>query len=107
MLTGHKFREVTESLSEDHVPMLRNTLLELLLEVPAPMLVFAQRRNLALEILEPHTREAVNWRRTDQRRNRKRTRTLKTDTHIPGPRRRACAWDHGGRSSCHHRSACH
>ena len=50
-LTRHEIREVTEGLAEDHVTMFRNTLLELLLEVAAAMLILAELRDLANKVL--------------------------------------------------------
>ena len=35
-------------------------ILQLLLQIPAPMLVLAQSRNLTLQILQAHAREPVN-----------------------------------------------
>ena len=49
-----------EGLAEDHVAVLGETLLELLLQVPAAVLVLAQRGDLALEVLEPRACEAVD-----------------------------------------------
>ena len=60
MRTGHKLREVTESLPEDHVAVLRNALFQLLLQVAATMLVFAQSGNFSLKVLEAGTSEAVD-----------------------------------------------
>jgi hypothetical protein len=51
---------VLERLAEDHVAVLWNTLLELLLKVPAAMLVLAETRDLANEILQSRAREAIN-----------------------------------------------
>ena len=56
----HEVREVPEGLAEDHVAVLGEALLELLLQVPAAVLVLAQRGDLALEVLEPRACEAVD-----------------------------------------------
>lgn len=40
--TSHKVSEMTKSFSEDHVTMLCNTFLELLLQIATAMLVFTQ-----------------------------------------------------------------
>ena len=58
--TSHKVREVAERLAEDDVAVLRDTLLEFLLQVAATVLVLAQARDLADEVLEARAREAVN-----------------------------------------------
>ena len=58
--TSHEVREVAERLAEDDVAVLRDTLLELLLEVAAAMLVLAEVRDLANEILKARAREAVD-----------------------------------------------
>ena len=58
--TGHKVREVAERLAEDDVAVLRDTLLELLLEIAAAVLVLAKRRDLALHVLQAHASKAVN-----------------------------------------------
>ena len=55
---GHKVREVTERLAEDYVAVLRDTLLELLLQVAATVLVLAQARDLADEVFKAFAREA-------------------------------------------------
>ena len=49
--TRHEIREVTKALAEDHVTMFRNTLLELLLEVAAAVLILAELRDLANKVL--------------------------------------------------------
>ena len=40
--TSHKVREMTKSFSEDHVMMIYNTFLELLLQIATAMLIFTQ-----------------------------------------------------------------
>jgi hypothetical protein len=45
-ITSHEIREMAEGLTENHVSMFWNTLLQLLLQIPATMLVFAEARNL-------------------------------------------------------------
>ena len=40
--TSHKVSKMTKSFSEDHVTMLCNTFLELLLQIATAMLVFTQ-----------------------------------------------------------------
>ena len=42
---------MTKRLAEDHVTMFRNTLLELLLEVAAAVLILAELRDLANKVL--------------------------------------------------------
>ena len=51
---------MTERLAEGDVAVLRDTLLELLLEVAATVLVLAQTGYLADEVLQARAREAVN-----------------------------------------------
>ena len=58
--TRHEVSEVPEGLAEDHVAVLRNVLLELLLQVAAPVLVLAQVGYLADKVLEPGTSETVD-----------------------------------------------
>ena len=58
--TGHKVREVAERLTEDDVAVLRDALLYNLLQVAAAVLVLAQARDLADEVLEARAREAVD-----------------------------------------------
>ena len=58
--TRHEVSEVSEGLAEDHVTVLRNALLELLLEIAAAVLVLAQSRNLALQIFQTRSREAID-----------------------------------------------
>ena len=60
MRTGHEVREVAKSLAEDDVAVLRDALLELLLQVTAAVLVLAQVRDLADEVFETRAREAVD-----------------------------------------------
>ena len=45
--TRHEVSEVPEGLAKDHVTMLRNALLELLLEIAAAVLVLAELWDLA------------------------------------------------------------
>lgn len=56
----HQVREVAVRLAEDHVPVLGNALLELLLQVSAAVLVLAQRKNLALEVLDSRASKSVD-----------------------------------------------
>lgn len=42
---------MTESLAEDHIPVFRETLLELLLKIPATVLILAKGRDFALKVL--------------------------------------------------------
>jgi hypothetical protein len=56
----HQVREVAESLAEDHVAVLRHIFLQLLLQVAAPVLIFAQSRNVALKVLKACTSKSVN-----------------------------------------------
>ena len=58
--TGHEIREVSECLAENDIAMLRDALFKLLLQVTATMLVLAQVRDLANEVLETRAREAVD-----------------------------------------------
>lgn len=51
---------MTECFAEDHVAMFWNTLLELLLQEAAPMLVFAKICDLALQLLKTSAGETVN-----------------------------------------------
>ena len=51
---------MTESLLEDHIAVLRQTLLELLLEITASMLVLTKRGYLPREILEASASKAVD-----------------------------------------------
>jgi hypothetical protein len=55
----HQVREMTEGFTEDHIAMLGGTLLELLLEVSAAVLVLAQRGDLPHQILDVSACEAV------------------------------------------------
>lgn len=61
MLTGHEVCEVTEGLPEDHITVFRDALFELLLQIPATMLVLAKAGDLAGQVLETSTREAVDY----------------------------------------------
>ena len=58
--TGHKVREVAERLAKDDVAVLRDTLLELLLEVAATVLVLAQAEDLADEVLQARAPEQLS-----------------------------------------------
>ena len=62
MLTSHEIGEVTERLAEDDIAVLRDALLELLLQVTASVLVLAQARDLADEVLKTRAGEAVNYK---------------------------------------------
>lgn len=55
-----------ESLPEDHVAMLRDTLLQLLLQITAAVLVFAQGGNLALKILKASACKSVDFTNDEQ-----------------------------------------
>jgi hypothetical protein len=59
-LTGHEVREMAVGLSEDHVSVLGDTLLELLLEVSATVLILAERKDLALEVFDSGAGESVD-----------------------------------------------
>jgi hypothetical protein len=48
------------SLSKDHVAMLRGTLFQFLLEITAPMLIFAERSDFSLKVLKTSPSEAVD-----------------------------------------------
>lgn len=61
MLTGREVCEVTEGLPDDHITVFRDALLELLLQIPATMLVLAKAGDLAGQVLETSTREAVDY----------------------------------------------
>lgn len=60
LLTDHEFRKMTKCFAEDHVAMFWNTLLELLLQEAASMLVFAKICNLALQLLKTSASKTVN-----------------------------------------------
>ena len=62
MLTGHEIGEVAECLAEDDIAVLRDALLELLLQVTATVLVLAQARDLSDEVLKTRAGEAVNYK---------------------------------------------
>ena len=51
---------MAERLAEDDVAVLRDALLYNLLQVAAAVLVLAQARDLADEVLEARAREAIN-----------------------------------------------
>jgi len=51
---------VTIGLPEDHVAMLGNTFLELFLQVPTSMLIFAKLGDLALQLFQSRSREAID-----------------------------------------------
>jgi hypothetical protein len=57
--TGHEFGEVTVGFPEDHIPVLGNLLLELLLQVSASVLVLAQGQDITLQVFQPHSGESV------------------------------------------------
>lgn len=50
-------------LPEDHIPVLGNLFLELLLQVPTSVLVLTQVEDIALQFLQPHSGEAVVYAR--------------------------------------------
>jgi hypothetical protein len=51
---------MTESLTENHVTVLRNALFEFLLEIPTTMLVLTQARDLAGQVLKTSTSKTIN-----------------------------------------------
>ena len=51
---------MAKSLAKDHVTMLSNAFLQLLLQVPTPVLILTEHRNLTLEILKLCPRKAVD-----------------------------------------------
>lgn len=57
---GHEVGKVLEGLSENHIPMLRNTFLELLLQIAAPMLILAQGSNFALHVFQADPSKSVD-----------------------------------------------
>jgi transcriptional accessory protein Tex/SPT6 len=59
-LTSHEVREMTERLPENHVAMFSNALLQLLLQVPASMLILAHTSNLSLKIFQASTSKPIN-----------------------------------------------
>ena len=61
VVTSHELCKMAESLTENHVTVLRNTLFKLLLQVPTTMLVFTQARDLAGQVLKTSTSKTVNW----------------------------------------------
>ena len=56
----HEFSKVTECFTEDHVTMLRNTFLKLLLKVLTTMLVLAKCGYFALKVLKVGASETVH-----------------------------------------------
>ena len=59
-LTSHKICKVAEGLTENHITMFRNAFLQLLLQVPATVLIFAKTRDLSRQVLKTGASEAVN-----------------------------------------------
>ena len=62
--TCHQIGEMTKGFPEDHITMLWNTLLKLLLKVPAAMLIFAQCWNFTLQVFDTGTGKPIDWRKT-------------------------------------------
>jgi hypothetical protein len=60
--TSHEVREMTKRLPKNHVAMFRNALLQLLLQVPASMLILAHTSDLSLKIFQASTGKPINWR---------------------------------------------
>jgi hypothetical protein len=58
--TSHKLRKVTEGLSENHIAVLCNAFLKLLLQVTTAVLVFAQGRNFTLEVFQMSASKSVD-----------------------------------------------
>ena len=52
---------MTESLTEDDIPVLRNAFLQFLLQVPATVLIFTQVRNIRYQILQTSASETVDY----------------------------------------------
>ena len=57
---SHQISEVGEGLAEDDVPVFGDPFLQLLLQVAATVLVFAQAGNFTNEVLKAGTSKAVN-----------------------------------------------
>jgi hypothetical protein len=57
---GHQIGKVGEGLAEDDVPVFRDPFLQLLLEVTATVLIFAQAGNFTNKVLEMGASKAVN-----------------------------------------------
>lgn len=55
----HEFGKMAESFPEDHIPVLGCAFFQLLLQISAPMLVFAQGSYFPLQILQANTSETV------------------------------------------------
>lgn len=92
----HEVREVAVRLAEDHVPVLGHALLELLLQVPAAVLVLAEGQNLALEVLDSSTGKSVDYSDINERQSAALTQQAtslreKTHTRCLGRARLACA----------------
>ena len=90
----HELGEVAVSLVEDHVSVSGIALLELLLEVSAPVLILAEREEVALEVLDPDARESVDYTSAD------RPGEQRLWTHTLGRSRLACSsspWVHRGK----------
>jgi hypothetical protein len=47
LLTSHKICEVAEGLTKNHITVFWNPFLQLLLQVPTTMLIFAEARDLS------------------------------------------------------------
>lgn len=59
--TRHEFREVTVRLLEDYITVLGQSLLELLLEIAATVLILAKRWDLPNKVFETSAGKAVDW----------------------------------------------
>jgi hypothetical protein len=60
LLTSHKVCEVAKRLTKNHITMFWSPFLQLLLQVPATMLIFAQTRDLSSQVLKTSTSKAIN-----------------------------------------------
>jgi hypothetical protein len=60
LLTSHKVCKVAEGLTENHITVFWDAFLQLLLQVPATMLIFAKTRDLSRQVLKTGASEAVN-----------------------------------------------
>jgi hypothetical protein len=58
--TSHEIRKVAKSLTEYHIPMFRNTLLQLFLQIATPMLILTELGDFPLQLLQPGAGETIN-----------------------------------------------
>jgi hypothetical protein len=58
---SHEVRKMTKCFAEDHVPVFRNTFLELLLQVATAVLVFAKCGYFALKVFKACASETVHY----------------------------------------------